>query len=107
MQIITGFYYHYKHDPSGKINNYAYEVLGVGSHTEKEETSPDKYVVVYRPLYEATSYRNDKMFDIRPLEMFLEQVEVKGVVMPRFRLISDNTVIGDLKKIKGEMYPKN
>ncbi len=33
-----GFYYHYKHDPKGEVNNYAYEVMGVGSHTEEDET---------------------------------------------------------------------
>lgn len=105
MQIPTGFYYHYKHDPSGKINNYAYEVLGVGSHTEKEEASPDKYVVVYRALYEATSYKNDKMFDIRPLAMFTEQVVVNGTSVPRFRPIEDTAVIEQLSKIKSALYP--
>lgn len=29
-----GFYYHYKHDPKGEFNNYAYEVVGLGLHTE-------------------------------------------------------------------------
>jgi len=27
------FHYHYKHDPKGEVNNYAYEVIGVGIHT--------------------------------------------------------------------------
>ncbi|HYD22989.1 MAG TPA: DUF1653 domain-containing protein [Flavipsychrobacter sp.] len=104
MQITTGFYYHYKHDPEGEINNYAYEVLGVGYHTEKEEASPDKYVVVYRALYEAGSYVDGKMFAIRPYDMFTEQVEVKGVSIPRFGLITDVKVVNELKKIRDEMY---
>lgn len=29
-----GFYYHYKHDPTGAVNNYAYEILNIGHHTE-------------------------------------------------------------------------
>ncbi len=33
-----GFYYHYKHDPNGLVNNYAYEVLNIGHHTEEEDT---------------------------------------------------------------------
>ena len=28
----NGFYYHYKHDPNGPLNDYAYEVVGVGCH---------------------------------------------------------------------------
>jgi hypothetical protein len=42
-----GFYYHYKHDSNGSINNYAYEVIGVGHHTEEENA----HFVVYWPLY--------------------------------------------------------
>jgi hypothetical protein len=29
-----GYYYHYKHDPNGPLNNYAYYIYGVGHHTE-------------------------------------------------------------------------
>lgn len=103
MQIAPGFYYHYKHDPSSEINNYAYEVFGVGSHTEKEESSPDKYVVVYRPLYES-SYGND-MYAIRPYDMFIEDVVKDGVAVPRFRLITDDGVIEQLTVIRDRMYP--
>ncbi len=105
MQLDRGFYYHYKHDPDAAINNYAYEVLGVGCHTEKGDDSPDKYVVVYRPLYEGYVYRHDKMFDIRPYDMFIEQVEVKGITLPRFRKITDSDVIKKLTEIRDEMYP--
>lgn len=37
-----GYYYHYKHDSEGEINNYAYEVIGVGLHSEGNhgEVSP-------------------------------------------------------------------
>ena len=105
MQIDRGFYYHYKHDPEGTINNYAYEVLGVGCHTEKEDNSPDKYVVIYRPLYEGYVYRHGKMFDIRPYDMFIEQVEVKGATLPRFRKITDSELIAELTNMRDEMYP--
>jgi hypothetical protein len=33
---INCFYYHYKHDPSISVNNYAYEVIGVGMHSEDD-----------------------------------------------------------------------
>ena len=105
MQIAKGFYYHYKHDPAGEVNNYAYEVLGVGFHTEKEEGLPDKYVVVYRALYESGSYMNGKMFAVRPYDMFVEEVEVKGERVPRFRLIEDSEVIAELVGIRDRMYP--
>lgn len=104
MEITRGYYHHYKHDPSGPVNNYAYEVLGVGSHTEKEETSPDKYVVVYRPLYDSGSYCDGKMFAIRPYDMFIEQVQVNGNTVPRFRLITDTEVIAKLQQVRDEMY---
>ncbi len=48
-----GFYYHYKHDPDGEVNNYAYEVVGVGCHTEDDCRPIDINMVVYRPLYES------------------------------------------------------
>jgi hypothetical protein len=28
-----GFYCHFKHDPNGPVNNYAYYISGVGHHT--------------------------------------------------------------------------
>ncbi len=59
----NGFYYHYKHDPDGPMNNYAYEVIGVGHHTEDYATVEDMHMVVYRPLYEdAGVYKAGKLF---------------------------------------------
>jgi len=29
-----GYYYHFKHDPAGPVNNYAYYIYGVGHHTK-------------------------------------------------------------------------
>jgi hypothetical protein len=31
-----GYYYHFKHDPDGPLNNYAYYIYGVGHHTEND-----------------------------------------------------------------------
>ena len=100
-----GFYYHYKHDPNGPIDNYAYEVMGVGHHTEDDCRPDDAYMVVYRPLYkEASVYKAGKLFDLRPLEMFLEEVTKDGKTFPRFMKIIDPAVIAHLEKVKEEMY---
>ena len=66
-----GYYYHYKHDPNGPLNNYAYYIYGVGHHTEDDCRPEDAFMQVYRSLYEtAYAYRNGGMFDLRPLYMF-------------------------------------
>lgn len=100
-----GFYYHYKHDPSGPINNYAYEFLGVGHHTEDDCRPEDRFLGVYRPLYEAFVYRNGKMFDVRPLAMWMEDVTKDGKTFPRFARIDDPKVIAELTAIRDRMYP--
>lgn len=94
-----GFYYHYKHDPNGPINNYAYEVIGAGCHTEEEEN-----FIVYQPLYESSVYKAGKLFDIRPLDMWMGEVIKDGVSIPRFKKIEEERVVEELKKIKREMY---
>ncbi|OGZ66872.1 MAG: hypothetical protein A3C58_02460 [Candidatus Staskawiczbacteria bacterium RIFCSPHIGHO2_02_FULL_34_10] len=101
---MNGFYYHYKHDLNGPINNYAYEVLGVGCHTEDDCRSEDANMVVYRPLYEESVYKAGKLFDLRPLEMWMGNVTKDGVTFPRFTLITDSLVIDQLKEIKEKMY---
>ncbi|HTW96294.1 MAG TPA: DUF1653 domain-containing protein, partial [Candidatus Methylomirabilis sp.] len=55
-----------------------YEVLGVAKHSETEEE-----LVVYRQLY------GDGGYWVRPLKMFLEEVEVMGKKVPRFKLIEE------------------
>lgn len=98
-----GFYYHYKHDANGPENGYAYEVMGVGHHTEEEQT----FMVVYRPLYDwALVYKLGKMFDLRPLEMFLEEVQKPEYTGPRFIKIEDQALIERLKAVRDEMYAR-
>ena len=99
-----GFYYHYKHEPEGEVNNYAYEVFGVGIHTEDDCRPEDFSQVVYRPLYEARVFTEGKLFDLRPLEMFMENVTKDGKTFPRFAKITDAKVIATLESIKREMY---
>lgn len=63
-----GKYKHYK----GKM----YEVLGVARHSETLEE-----LVVYCALY------GENELWVRPLKMFLEQVEIDGKKVPRFEFI--------------------
>ena len=58
----------YRHCKGGE-----YEVVGVVRHSESLEP-----LVLYRPLY------NDSGMWVRPFAMFLEQVEIDGVMRPRF-----------------------
>ena len=58
----------YRHYKGGE-----YEVVGVARHSETHEA-----LVVYVPLYNETGWW------VRPHAMFFEQVNVDGVVQPRF-----------------------
>lgn len=96
--ITPGYYYHYKHDPNGPFNTYAYQVLGIIRHTENKTL-----MMAYRPLYENTYFDVD--ISGRPLEMAMDTVVVNGTEMPRFRRIEDAELIEKLRLIQKEMYP--
>ena len=104
---LNGFYYHYKHDPNGPVNNYAYEVVGVGCHTEDDCRPEDANMVVYRPLYESSVYKAGKLFDLRPLEMWMGKVMKGEATISRFTIISDQAVIAKLQQIREQMYGSN
>lgn len=100
-----GFYYHYKHDPNGEWNTYAYEVLGAGHHTEEDRRPEDEFMVVYRPLYEtALVWRMGKLFDLRPAGMFIEPVDKPEYQGPRFNRITDPDLIVRLTEQRAKMY---
>lgn len=104
-----GFYYHYKHDPNGEVNNYAYEVLNIGHHTEishgENGGEDESLMVIYRPLYEtAFVYKAGKHWDVRPLNMFMEDVTRDGETFPRFQKITNSKVIEELNIIRTKMY---
>lgn len=104
----NGFYHHYKHDPDGPVNNYAYEVMGVGHHTEDDSRPEDVYMVVYRPLYEEASiYKAGKLFDLRPLGMFMENITKDGRTFPRFAKITDEAILAQLRLIAKKIYEIN
>ena len=96
-----GFYYHYKHDPEGPEEKYAYELLNVGLHTEERY-----FAAIYRPLYEdAYVYKQGRMYYVRPLGMFMETVTKEGREVPRFARITDPELIERLIKRRDQMYP--
>ncbi len=66
--VQIGRYRHYK----GK----EYTVIGVARHSETEEE-----LVVYRKEYD------DHGLWVRPLAMFVENVEVNGQMVPRFQYL--------------------
>lgn len=101
-----GYYYHYKHDPAGPVENYAYYIYGVGHHTEEDCRPEDAFMQVYRPLYESFVYKNGKLFDLRPLAMFYDPAIVDGVSVPRFRKIEDPAILAILRERKAQMYPE-
>lgn len=70
MTLKPGRYRHFK----GKD----YHVLGVARHSETGED-----MVIYRPLY------GEKALWVRPLSMFVEQVEHEGRRQPRFARLPD------------------
>lgn len=70
-KIKLGIYEHYK-----KKGNL-YRVIGVARHSETEED-----MVVYEALYDV-----DIKLHVRPLAMFLSDVQFEGKIVPRFRFI--------------------
>ena len=66
----------YKHSKSGNF----YQVIGVAKHSETMEE-----LVVYECLYE----NPDGKLWVRPLDMFLEEVEINGEKLPRFQYVGE------------------
>lgn len=67
--LEKGIYQHYKGNK--------YEVLGVGCHTESNE-----YFVVYQPHEKKPGVPE---LWLRPYEMFVENIEIEGKLVPRFK----------------------
>lgn len=74
MDLKLGIYEHYKNP------EHRYRVLGVAKHSETLED-----MVVYKALYENEL---SKLWT-RPLGMFLEEAEVSGRRVPRFKYLSE------------------
>ncbi len=70
QSLKAGIYEHFKGN--------TYKVLGVARHSETREE-----LVVYQQLY------GEREFCVRPLDMFLEEVEKDGKRVPRFRYVRE------------------
>ena len=72
MDLKIGIYEHYKGNK--------YRVIGIAKHSETLED-----LVVYKALY-----KNEiSELWVRPLSMFVEEVEVDGRKIPRFKYIAE------------------
>lgn len=69
-ELLPGLYRHYKGND--------YQVLGVAGHSETGED-----LVVYRALY------GERGLWVRPLSMFIEQVDIDGDRVSRFTFVSE------------------
>lgn len=72
MKPKLGKYKHYK----GK----EYEVIGIARHSETLEE-----LVVYKALYQ----KEGENLWVRPLKMFIEEVEIEGRKIKRFEYIEE------------------
>lgn len=72
MEFTPGIYQHYKGNK--------YIALGVAKHSETLEE-----LVVYITLYD----NEQSKIWVRPLKMFMEEVEINGQKTPRFKFLSN------------------
>lgn len=79
----------YKHYKSTGGLDHLYIVRGIAKHSETDEL-----MVVYEALYtNSWLIESQADFTVRPLEMFLSQVEIDGKSVQRFEIISDSKVL--------------
>ncbi len=104
MPVAGGYYCHYKHDPKRGVGDHVYEVIGVGCHTEADCRPVDANMVIYRPLYPQAAVYAARLYDLRPLAMFMELVTKEGKTFPRFTRITDPITVAELDQIRKELY---
>lgn len=74
----TGVYEHYTSTPEDRR---LYQVIGFAKHTETEEI-----LAVHIPLYVIPEHKGLRL-QVRPLDMFVEDVAWNGQTVPRFRYV--------------------
>ena len=77
--IHTGDQYtHYKRGGT-------YEIVDLAT-LQSNTVNDGKQVVIYRQLHDTPTYPKGALW-VRPLDMFLEEVELDGTMVPRFKKI--------------------
>lgn len=76
MQL--GIYEHYK--------KKRYQVIGIARYKDTMED-----VVVYRALYDSEEFGNNALW-VQPKMRFLEEVEIDGKLVPRFRYVGEKSI---------------
>lgn len=72
----------YRHYKSTGGSNHTYEIVGIAKHSETEEE-----LVIYKPLFDAEStWLWNAQFAARPVSMRFEQMNIDGIMRPRFAL---------------------
>lgn len=93
---VGEYYYHFKHDPQGSVENYAYKIIGTAIHSETEEI-----LVVYQPMYKGSWVEEHGVdYTARPLSMFIGTTERDGKTLKRFAKITDEGVIAELERLE-------
>lgn len=75
--LKIGIYRHY--------NGNLYKVLGIANHSET--LNP---MVIYQALYDSKDFGSNALW-VRPLEMFLENVNIAGKNRKRFEFVSNSS----------------
>lgn len=81
---------HYKYDPNTNevLNEYVYTIIGIG-YFKSRNKEDEELCVMYRPLYESRHLKENGGADmyVRPLEIFMEKVQVGGSEVWRFEKV--------------------
>lgn len=73
---LLGKYQHFR-------NKQFYELICFATHSETKEK-----MVVYKALYASADYEINHAW-VRPRDMFFEEVEHEGMLVPRFRKVAE------------------
>ncbi len=83
--FVISLYRHFMENLKiGKYQHYKggyYEVIGIARHSETLEE-----LVTYRALYDSEEFGKNALW-VRPKSMFLENVNIDGKNVPRFKFV--------------------
>lgn len=77
QQLKPGKYRHYK-------TRQIYQFIGIARHSETYEE-----LVIYQALYDCDKFGPNQIW-VRPLRMFIENIQVDDKLVPRFEYIGND-----------------